>query len=119
MKICLVKANSPTLFFVRLQNYYGISVRSNVGNLSGFQQNGIASPFHCSSKDEKPMHGQCLIGKVSWCYYRRELPCGKKPNEKYKGLSNKVLNMIKSTHLEFRTKELLTKCLTCKTQDSN
>ncbi|GFT89656.1 uncharacterized protein TNCV_3137471 [Trichonephila clavipes] len=73
-------------FIDRLQNYYGIAVRSNVGNLSGLQQNVIAALFHCSSSVEKPMHGQCPIGKDSWCYYQRALSCGKKPNEKYKGL---------------------------------
>ncbi|GFW27354.1 uncharacterized protein TNCV_2832541 [Trichonephila clavipes] len=65
------------------------------------------------------MHGQCPIGKDSWCYYQRALSCGKKPNEKYKGLSNEVLNTIKPTYLELCTKELLTKCLHGKTQNSN
>ncbi|GFU79728.1 uncharacterized protein TNCV_4037351 [Trichonephila clavipes] len=107
-------------FIDRLQNYYGIAVRSNVGNLSGLQQNVIAALFHCSSSVEKLMHGQCPIGKrllvllpastVLWL---------KKPNEKYKGLSNEVLNTIKPTYLELCTKELLTKCLHGKTQNSN
>ncbi|GFU61190.1 uncharacterized protein TNCV_1071371 [Trichonephila clavipes] len=96
-------------FIDRLQNYYGIPVRSNVGNLSGLHQNVIVALFHCSSSVEKPMHGQCPIGKDSWCYYQRALSCGKKPNEKYKGLSNEVLNTIKPTYLELCTKELLTK----------
>ncbi|GFS96123.1 uncharacterized protein TNCV_2709931 [Trichonephila clavipes] len=65
------------------------------------------------------MHGQCPIGKGSWCYYQRALSCGKKPNEKYKGLSNEVLNTIKPTYLELCTKALLTKCLHGKTQNSN
>ncbi|GFW11687.1 uncharacterized protein TNCV_43221 [Trichonephila clavipes] len=106
-------------FIDRSQNYYGIAVRSNVGNLSGLQQNVIAALFHCSSSVEKPMHGQCPIGKDSWCYYLRALSCGKNPNEKNKGLSNEVLNTIKPTYLEFCTKELLTKCLHGKTQNSN
>ncbi|GFU89254.1 uncharacterized protein TNCV_2549751 [Trichonephila clavipes] len=93
--------------------------RDNVGNLSGLQQNVIAALFHCLSSVEKPMHGQCPIGKDSWCHYQRALSCGKKPNEKYKGLSNEVLNMIKPTYLELCTKELLTKCLHGKTQNSN
>ncbi|GFY30392.1 uncharacterized protein TNCV_4066421 [Trichonephila clavipes] len=106
-------------FIDRLQNYYGIAVHSNVGNLSGLQQNVIAALFHCSSSVEKPMHGQCPIGKESWCYYQRALSSGKKPKEKYKGLSNELLNMIKPTYLELCTKELLTKCLHGKTQNSN
>ncbi|GFW95748.1 uncharacterized protein TNCV_19791 [Trichonephila clavipes] len=114
-----VKGKLTDSFIDRLQNYYGIAVRSNVGNLSGLQQNVIAALFHCSSSVEKPMHGQCPIGKDSLCYYQRTLSCGKKTNEKYKGLSNEVLNTIKPTYLELCTKELLTKCLHGKTQNSN
>ncbi|GFW38793.1 uncharacterized protein TNCV_3881601 [Trichonephila clavipes] len=106
-------------FIDRLQNYYGIAVRSNVGNLSGLQQNVIAALFHCSSSVEKLMHGQCPIGKDCWCYYQRALSCGKKAKRKYKGLSNEVLNTIKPTYLELCTKELLTKCLHGKTKNSN
>ncbi|GFW12671.1 uncharacterized protein TNCV_3883811 [Trichonephila clavipes] len=113
------KGKLTDYFIDRLQNYYGIAVRSNVRNLSGLQQNVIEALFHCSSSVEKPMHGQCPIGKDSWCYYQRALSCGKKPNEKYKGLSNEVLNTIKPTYLELCTKELLTKCLHGKTQHSN
>ncbi|GFX49953.1 uncharacterized protein TNCV_3882821 [Trichonephila clavipes] len=71
-------------FIDRLKIYYGIAVRSNVGNLSGLQKNVIAALFHCSSSVEKPMHGQCPIGKDSWCYYQRALSCDKKPNENIK-----------------------------------
>ncbi|GFT49156.1 hypothetical protein TNCV_2835831 [Trichonephila clavipes] len=42
-----------------------------------------------------------------------------KAKRKYKGLSNEVLNTIKPTYLELCTKELLTKCLHGKTQNSN
>ncbi|GFV84786.1 uncharacterized protein TNCV_4297681 [Trichonephila clavipes] len=90
-------------FIDRLQNYYGIAVRSNVGNLSGLQQNVVW--YYCAGS--------------SWCYYQQALSCGKMPNEKYKGLSNEVLNTIKPTYLELCTKELLTKCLHGKTQNSN
>ncbi|GFS69521.1 uncharacterized protein TNCV_3893911 [Trichonephila clavipes] len=114
-----VKGKLTDSFIDRLQNYYGIAVRSNVGNLSGLQQNVIVALFHCSSSVEKPMHGQCPIGKDSSRYYQRALSCGKKPKEKYKGLSNEVLNMIKPTYLELCTKEQLTKCLHGKTQNSN
>ncbi|GFT72504.1 uncharacterized protein TNCV_973751 [Trichonephila clavipes] len=58
-------------FIDRLQNYYGIAVRSNVGNLTAMQQNVIAALYHCASSDKKPMHGQCPIGKESWCYFPR------------------------------------------------
>ncbi|GFU54259.1 uncharacterized protein TNCV_3619121 [Trichonephila clavipes] len=52
-------------FIDRLQNYYGIAVFSNVGNLTAMQQNVIAALYHCASSDKKTMHGQCPIGKES------------------------------------------------------
>ncbi|GFX91076.1 uncharacterized protein TNCV_5107061 [Trichonephila clavipes] len=109
------KGKLPDSSIDRLQNCYGI----NVGNLSALQQNVAAALFHCSTSVEKLMHGQCSIGKDSWCYYQRELSRSKKPKEKFKGLSNEVLNMIKSTYLELCTKQLLNKCLHGKTQNSN
>ncbi|GFU19333.1 uncharacterized protein TNCV_3032521 [Trichonephila clavipes] len=63
-------------FFDRLQNYYGIAVRSNVGNLTAMQQNVIAALYHCASSDKKPMHGQCPIGKEIWCYFQRGVANG-------------------------------------------
>ncbi|GFU42132.1 putative kolobok1-1 nv [Trichonephila clavipes] len=106
-------------FIDRLQNYYGIAVHRNVGNLSGLQQNVVLALFHCSSRVEKPKHEHCPIEKDNWCYNQQALSCGKKPKEKYKGLSNEVLNMTKSTYLELCTEELLAKCLHDTTQNSN
>ncbi|GFW97872.1 uncharacterized protein TNCV_1426351 [Trichonephila clavipes] len=118
-RIASQNMNALVMFKRELQNYYEIAVRSNVGNLSSLQQNVIAALFHCSSSVEKLMHGQCPIGKDCWCYYQRALSCGKSQTKKYKGLSNEVLNTIKPTYLELCTKELLTKCLHGKTQNSN
>lgn len=106
-------------FIDRLQNYYGIAIRANVGNLRSMQQNAIAALFHCASSVKKPMHGQCPLGKDSWCYHQRAVAGGKPTKEKYPGLPNNVLNIIKPTYLELCTKELLEKCLHGKTQNAN
>ncbi|GFU94654.1 uncharacterized protein TNCV_732901 [Trichonephila clavipes] len=94
-------------FIDRLQNYYGIAVRSNVGNLTAMQQNVIAALYHCASSDKKPMHGQCPIGKESWCYFQRGVANGTKCFTKYAGLSNDVLNKIKPVYLELCDKQIL------------
>ncbi|GFY06236.1 uncharacterized protein TNCV_2680301 [Trichonephila clavipes] len=86
-------------FIDKLQNYYGIAVRSNVGNLNAMQQNVISALYHCASSDKKPMHGQCPIGKESWCYFQRGMANGTKCSTKYAGLSNDVLNKIKPVYL--------------------
>ncbi|GFW30734.1 uncharacterized protein TNCV_4088541 [Trichonephila clavipes] len=45
-------------FIDRLQNYYGIVVRSNVDSLNAMQPNVITALYHCASSNKKPMHGQ-------------------------------------------------------------
>ena len=46
----------------KLQNYYGIAVRSNVGNLEGMKKAIHASLFHCASKEGRLLHDQCPTG---------------------------------------------------------
>lgn len=83
------------------------------------QQNVIAALFHCASSTKKPMHGQCPIGKDSWCFYQRSESCGLPIKNIYHGLPNDVLNIIKPTYLELCSRELLKKCLHGKTQNAN
>ncbi|GFW69402.1 hypothetical protein TNCV_487511 [Trichonephila clavipes] len=53
------------------------------------------------------MHGQCPIGKESWCYFQRGLANGTKCSTKYAGVSNDVLNKIKPVYLELCDKQIL------------
>ena len=44
----------------KLQNYYGIAIRSNVGDLKGMKKAINASLFHCIATANKPhMHVHC------------------------------------------------------------
>lgn len=113
------KGKLTDTFIDRLQNYYGIAIRSNIGNLQTMQQNVIAALFHCASNLKTPMHGQCPLGKDSWCFYQRALVCGTTTKNKYAGLPNDVLNAIKPAYLELCSRELLSKCLHGKTQNAN
>ncbi|GFV70131.1 uncharacterized protein TNCV_4337401 [Trichonephila clavipes] len=60
-------------FIDKLQNYYGIAIRSNVGCLEKMQSAVIAAFFHCCSSNQNPLHGQCPTGKDSWCKYKQAL----------------------------------------------
>ena len=51
----------------KMQNYYGIAIRSNVGNLEGIKKAVHASLFHCASNDSRPLHDHCPTGPRSWC----------------------------------------------------
>ncbi|GFX02132.1 uncharacterized protein TNCV_1750171 [Trichonephila clavipes] len=94
-------------FMDKLQNYYGIAIRSNVGCLEKMQSAVIAAFFHCCSSNQNLMPGQCPTGKDSWCKYKQALCDGKHcdPTEKratailtspVKGLSTTTLPVFLS-----------------------
>ncbi|GBM72981.1 hypothetical protein AVEN_262820-1 [Araneus ventricosus] len=94
-------------FIDKLQNYYGIAIRSNVGSIVKMQSAVIAAFFHCCSSHRNLMHGHCPDGKDSWCRYKRALSDKKQYLEKSPGLNNSVMKVIKATYLQLRVKNLL------------
>jgi hypothetical protein len=53
----------------KLQNYYGIAIRSNSGDLEGMRSSIRASLFHCASSERRKLHKHCPDGPDSWCRY--------------------------------------------------
>ncbi|GFX81177.1 uncharacterized protein TNCV_1911691 [Trichonephila clavipes] len=64
-------------FIDKLQNYYGIAIKSNVNNIEKMQSAVIAAFFHCCSNKNQSMHGQCPVGPDSWCKFQRATFHGK------------------------------------------
>lgn len=106
-------------FIDKLQNYYGIAIRSNVGNLKEMQSAVIAAFFHCCSGGKKNMHGQCPVGPNSWCKFQRALYDGHQICDKSPGLPDSVVNIIKPTYMSLCDQTLLEKCLHGMTQNRN
>lgn len=71
----------------RLQNYYGIAIRSNVGNLSEMKKAIYASLMHCASSKDRNLHCYCPEGADSWCRFNRDIANGTK-------LFNQVLGSL-------------------------
>lgn len=103
----------------RLQNYYGIAIRANVGNLSEMKQATLASLFHCSSTDAQPRHCLCPVGPNSWCGYKKVESLGQGKYIYKGGLPNDVLSRVKAVYSDLCSDELLSKCLHGKTQNAN
>ncbi|GBM21742.1 hypothetical protein AVEN_101579-1 [Araneus ventricosus] len=103
----------------KLQNYYGIAIRSNVGNLVEMQSAVIAAFFHCCSGKNKEMHRQCPTGSHSWCKVQKAKFAGIKFVDKSPALPNSVVNSIKKTCMDLCDQKLLKKCLHGKTQNCN
>jgi len=49
----------------KLQNYYGIAIRSNVESLVGIKKPIHASLMHCASSEAHPLHDHCPTGSTS------------------------------------------------------
>ncbi|GFW80259.1 uncharacterized protein TNCV_65911 [Trichonephila clavipes] len=106
-------------FIDKIQNYYGIAIRSNIGNLEEMQRAVIAAFYHCCSGKSNPMYGQCPLGSESWCAYQGAQSAGKVFYDKNSGLPKSIINKIKLTYLQLCDQNLLRKCLHGKTQNAN
>ena len=99
----------------KMQNYYGIAIRANVGNLKEMKNAVLASFFHCASSDARPLHNYCPVGPDSWCRYQQ----GKQSYKHGAGLPLSIIAKVKPVYKRLSEDELLQKCLHGKTQNQN
>ncbi|GBM15134.1 hypothetical protein AVEN_242174-1 [Araneus ventricosus] len=100
-------------FINKLQNYYGIAIRANVGNLLQMQS------AHACSSAKNPMHKQCPEGSDSWCKNQRAISVGKNYKDSNAGLPKSIMNIIKPTYMKLCDQKLLEKCFHGKTPNAN
>ena len=103
----------------RLQNYYGIAIRSNSGELKQMQDAVFAVLFHCASSKSQNFHNYCPQGKSSWCVYQRDKANGTNNYVPGPGLSMNVIKHVKPIFKDLGNAELLSKCLHGQTQNQN
>ena len=104
----------------KLQNYYGIAVRANVGDLQGMKQAINASLFHCIAKADTPhMHVHCPDGKDSWCRFKKDKAANTNTYRPSKGLPLNVIKEVKPVYVRLSQDSLLEQCLHGKTQNQN
>lgn len=103
----------------RLQNYYGIAIRSNVGDLKAMKAAVFAALFHVASSEKKQWHDHCPKGSASWCGYQRDISNKTNLYKPGKGLSNPVVKSLKNVFIDLSDDKLLKKCLHGKTQNAN
>ena len=103
----------------KIQNYYGIAIRSNVGNLEAMKKAVLAVLFHCASSAEKSYHNYCPDGKDSWCGFKADkanISSNFKPGQ---GLPLEIIGLLKPIFANLSRDELLRKCLHGQTQNQN
>ena len=103
----------------RLQNYFGIAIRTNIGDLSGMKSAIAAVLFHVASTKEKPWHVHCPDGEASWCGFKRDIANGTTLYKHGAGLPMDVIKHVKPVFEELSDDKLLRKCLHGKTQNQN
>ena len=103
----------------RLQNYYGVAVRSNKNDLSGMQRSIMAALCHVASSKEQNWHDNCPKGSDTWCGYQRDIYNKTKLFKVGKGLPKDVFKHVKPIFVELCNETLLKRCLDCKTLNQN
>ena len=93
-----------------LQNYFGLAIRQNVGDVIAMQRNLMASLYHVCSTDENPNHHMCPSDDNSWCGYNRN----KDTFRHVHGLPDALIGVIEPIY-----DDLLCKCLHGMTQNNN
>ena len=93
-----------------LQNFFGMAIRQNKGDLQSMQKAVLASLYHVASTDENPQNHLCPNN--SWCNYTKD-------PEKYKhkhGIPKAIIELLEPIYKELSDQSLLSKCLYGKTQ---
>ena len=105
-----------------IQNYYGLAIRNNLGNVKAMENAIWAIFFHmikCQNEDIAVQHKFCPSGKDSWCKYPRDITSGTNTYKPSKCLPNVFRNELKPIFVRLSEKSLLQRCLKGYTQNQN
>ena len=103
----------------RLQNYYGVAVRSSKGDLEGMKSAILAGLFHCASSEGREYHTYCPDGLDSWCKFKSDRAKGTHTYKAGAGLPVSIIKEVKPIFFRLSSDELLGQCLHGKTQNQN
>ena len=102
-----------------MQNYYGLAIRKNPGDLNGMRNDIIAGLHHIASTDTKPQHSKCPKGANSWCGWQRDKANKTKKFKNTHNIDQAVVDEIKPIYVQLSDKALLSRCLDSFTQNPN
>lgn len=102
----------------KLQNYYGIAIRSN-STVSEMKKAIHATLFHVASSKKNNYHVHCPTGESSWCRFNSDKATGLSTFKAGAGLPLNVIKHVKPIYEDLSKDELLEKCVHGKTQNQN
>lgn len=103
----------------KLQNYYGIAIRNNIGSLAEMKTAIYAAWCHVASSKNNNFHEHCPDGPKSWCMFKVDQANGTCLYVPGMGLRNGVIKYVKAVFNDLSNDSLLMKCLHGKTQNQN
>lgn len=103
----------------KLQNYFGIALRSNTESVEKMKRAIWASMFHVAANDSQPLHAKCPLGEDSWCTYQVAKAKGILYNHEGPGIPIAVIRQMKPVYERLTDHKMLQKCLHGKTQNIN
>ena len=104
----------------RLQNFFGVAIRQNSGNLEEMKKAVLASLFHVASSKVNNWHyPHCPTGSDSWCKYNVDKENGTNFYKPGPGLPLAIVCKIKPVYAALSKESELIKCLHGKTQNAN
>ena len=103
-----------------MQNYYGMAIRGNIGNLYAMKKAIGAVLFHCTEFESPQMrHKFCPSGPDTWCKWQLDKLNGTNNYKPRLGIPKWIHDVIYPIFVELRDDSLLTKCLHGQTQNPN
>ena len=79
-----------------MQNYFGLAIRQNQGDLYGMKKAIGAILWHCTNlKDDQYRHRFCPTGDDSWCKFKKEEQNGSKAYTKSINLRVWIFKLLK------------------------
>lgn len=103
-----------------MQNYFGMAIRQNVGQLYQMKKAIAAILWHSTNfTDEAFRHRFCPRDENSWCKWQRDQISGKRTYKIKVNMPKWIHDLIKPIFEDLSSDELLSKCLHGKTQNAN
>ena len=101
------------------QNYFGLAIRQNQGQLYAMKKAVGAVLWHCTDFDDNSYrHRFCPTGETTWCKWQREKEHGVQQQSKT-SIPKWIHDLLKPIFEELSSDELLSRCLHGQTQNAN
>ena len=103
----VAKAESGLTVIDKLKNYFGIALRSKIGDLKNMQNAILASLFRVASSESNQYHEYCPKTPDCWCQYQLDVLNKTNIFTLGAGLSDDIIHTIKRVYSDLTKTEAL------------